>query len=77
MGLVLTGCDSTGSNGDNGDDETDTFAYPSNDYGAETVANLLAFDLGIRTGSEERVSNNAESDLDALYTGDISDATAA
>ena len=75
MGLVLTGCDSTGSNGDNGDDETDTFAYPSNDYGAETVANLLAFDLGIRTGSEERVSNNAESDLDALYTGDISDAT--
>jgi hypothetical protein len=81
VGLVLSGCDSAGTNGGNGDngdnggDETDTFAYPSNDYGAETVANLLAFDLGVRTGSEERVSNNAESDLDALYTGDVNDAT--
>jgi len=85
VGLVLTGCDSSGSNGidngndnngDNGgDDDTATFEYPSNDYGAETAVNLLAFDLGVRTGSEESVSNNSESDLDALYTGDIDNTT--
>jgi len=83
VGMVLAGCDSSGSNGiddgngddgDNGDD-TATFEYPSNDYGAETTVNLLAFDLGVRTGSEESVSNNSESDLDALYTGDIDDTT--
>jgi hypothetical protein len=72
FGLVLTGCDSSGSSGG---DDSDTFEYPSNDYGAETVTNLLAFDLGIRTGSDEAVSNNSESDLDALYTGNIDGTT--
>jgi hypothetical protein len=73
VGLVLTGCDSTGSNG--GDDDSSAFEYPSNDYGAETVVNLVAFDLGVRTGSEESVSNNSASDLTALYTGDLNDTT--
>jgi hypothetical protein len=77
--MVLAGCDSSGSNGvdngDDGDDETATFEYPSSDYGTETAVNLLAFDLGVRTGSDESVSNNSESDLDALYTGDIDDTT--
>ena len=79
VGMVLAGCDSSGSNGvdngDDGDDETATFEYPSSDYGTETAVNLLAFDLGVRTGSDESVSNNSESDLDALYTGDIDDTT--
>lgn len=75
VGLVLTGCDSTGSNDGNGDDESDAFAYPSNNYGAETATNLLAFDLGVRVGSEEQVSENSEADLDALYTGKIDDTT--
>ena len=74
-GLILTGCDSTGPNGETGNDDPQTFEYPSNDYGAQTVANLLAFDLGVRTGSEERVADNSESDLDALYAGNIDDAT--
>jgi len=73
VGLVLTGCDSTGSNG--GDNGSDAFEYPSNDYEAETAVNLLAFDLGIRTGSEEQVSDNSASNLKALYTGDLNDTT--
>ncbi|PQJ35335.1 hypothetical protein BSZ35_12640 [Salinibacter sp. 10B] len=75
VGLVLTGCDSTGSNGGDNGDETSTFEYPSNDYGSQTVANLLAFDLGIRTGSDDAVSNNSASNLKALYTGDMNDTT--
>jgi hypothetical protein len=43
-GLVLTGCDSTGSNGGDGNDDQNTFVYPSSSYETETVANLLAFD---------------------------------
>jgi hypothetical protein len=70
VGLVLTGCDSTGSNGD--DDGDDPFQYPSATYGEETVVNLLAFDLGVRVGN---ASDYSESDLDALYTGSIDDAT--
>ena len=65
LGLVLAGCDSAGSNGN---DSSDVFEYPSNDYGAETVANLLAFDLGVRVGN---ASNNSEGVLDELYTGTI------
>ena len=72
VGLVLTGCDSTGSNGDNGENGTDAFEYPSNDYGAETVTNLLAFDLGVRVGS---ASDNSESALLDRYTGNIDDKT--
>ena len=71
FGLVLTGCDSTGSNGGNVD-ETDSFAYPSSTYGAETVTNLLAFDLGVKVGN---ASNNSETVLDELYTGTIDDKT--
>ncbi len=71
VGLVLTGCDSTGSNGGGGDD-TATFEYPSNTYGTEAVTNLLAFDLGVRVGN---ASNNSETVLDELYTGTINGKT--
>ena len=71
LGLVLTGCDSTGSNGGGGDD-TATFEYPSNTYGTEAVTNLLAFDLGVRVGN---ASNNSETVLDELYTGTINGKT--
>lgn len=70
IGLVLTGCDSAGSNG--GDDGSDAFEYPSNNYGAETVTNLLAFDLGVRVGN---ASENSETVLDELYTGTLDDKT--
>ena len=78
VGLVLAGCDSSGPNGidngddDNGDNDTATFEYPSDDYGAETVTNLLAFDLGVRVGS---AADNSESALLNRYTGDIDDVT--
>ena len=72
VGLVLSGCDSTGPNGGEDDDQPDPFEYSSNDYGAETVTNLLAFDLGVRAGSP---SDNAESVFDELYTGTIADKT--
>jgi hypothetical protein len=72
LGLVLAGCDSSGSNGDNGDNGSSAFEYPSNDYGAETVVNLLAFDLGVRVGS---ASDHSETVLDELYTGSADDKT--
>ena len=72
VGLVLAGCDSTGPNGNDDTDEPDAFAYPSADYGAETVTNLLAFDLGVRVGN---ASDNSESDLLNRYTGSIDDVT--
>ncbi|MCS3938961.1 hypothetical protein GGP84_001587 [Salinibacter ruber] len=78
VGLVLTGCDSTGSNGidnDNGDnEENDTFSfeYPSSTYGTETAVNLLAFDLGVRVGS---AAENSESVLLDLYEGNNLDET--
>jgi len=79
VGLVLTGCDSSGSNGvDNGSDDngsngsTTTFEYPSATYGAETAVNLLAFDLGVRVGS---ASNNSEAVLVDLYEGNNLDGT--
>jgi hypothetical protein len=81
VGLVLTGCDSSGSNGidngngdngDDGDDDTFSFEYPSSTYGEETAVNLLAFDLGVRVGS---ASDNSETVLDELYTGTIGDKT--
>jgi len=65
LGLVLTGCDSAGTNGD---DDSSAFAYPSSTYGEETVVNLLAFDLGVRVGS---AGDNPEAVLDELYTGTI------
>ena len=71
LGLVLAGCDSTGPNGDPGGNET-AFEYASNEYGAQTVANLLAFDLGVRVGN---ASENSASVLDELYTGTIDDKT--
>lgn len=75
VGLVLSGCDSAGTNGDDGDNGDDSpFVYSSDEYGAQTVANLLSFDLGVRTGSDG-VTENSESDLDALYSGDIDDTT--
>jgi hypothetical protein len=82
FGLVLTGCDSGGSNGvdngngtdngDDGDDDTFSFEYPSSTYGEETAVNLLAFDLGVRVGN---AAENSESALDELYTGPIGDKT--
>jgi hypothetical protein len=82
FGLVLTGCDSGGSNGidngngtdngDNEDDDTFSFEYPSSTYGEETAVNLLAFDLGVRVGN---AAENSESALDELYTGTIDDKT--
>ncbi|MCS3631398.1 hypothetical protein GGP55_002004 [Salinibacter ruber] len=71
VGLVLTGCDSTGSNGGGGD-ETATFEYPSNNYGAETVTNLLAFELGVRVGN---ATDNSESALLDRYEGNADDIT--
>jgi hypothetical protein len=62
-GLVLAGCDSTGTNGDDGSDD---FVYPSATYGQETAVNVLAFDLGVRVGS---AADNSEEVLDDLYTG--------
>ena len=70
-GLILVGCDSAGTNGGNGDDDS-AFRYPSSDYGTETVANLLAFDLGVRVGS---AADNSESALLDRYTGNIDDVT--
>ena len=80
VGLILTGCDSSGSNGDDpgntpGDDPGDdpsAFAYPSTTYGEETVVNLLAFDLGVRASN---ASDNDAATFDALYTGNADDRT--
>jgi len=66
VGLILTGCDSSGSNGD----DPSTFAYPSTTYGEETVVNLLAFDLGLRA---ENASDNDAATFDALYKGNADD----
>ncbi|MFB6230183.1 MAG: hypothetical protein ABEL04_03415 [Salinibacter sp.] len=70
LGLILTGCDSAGPNGGNGG--SDAFEYPSSNYGAETVTNLLAFDLGVRVGN---ASDNSETVFDELYTGAVDDKT--
>jgi hypothetical protein len=75
--MVLTGCDSggsNGSNGDNGDDSNGSNApsYSTSDgsYADQVAVNILAFDLGLRTGSgSSGASANSESDLDNLYTG--------
>ena len=72
VGLVLTGCDSAGPNGDNGNGGSSAFEYPTSTYGAETVTNLLAFDLGVRVGN---ASDHSEAVLDELYTGSIDDKT--
>jgi hypothetical protein len=69
LGLVLAGCDSTGSN--DGEEST-PFEYPSTSYGTETVVNLLAFDLGVRVGS---ATDNSENALLNRYTGAIGDVT--
>ncbi|MFP4227310.1 MAG: hypothetical protein ACLFTE_00615 [Salinivenus sp.] len=71
VGLLLAGCDSAGTNGDNGEDES-PFEYPSDTYGEQTVTNLLSFDLGVRVSN---ASDNSESALDELYTGTIDDKT--
>ena len=77
MGMVLTGCDSSGSNGSNGNNDngnnggngSNAPSYStSGSYADQVAVNILAFDLGVRTGSNN-VSNNSESDLDDLYTG--------
>ena len=71
MGLVLAGCDSSGSNGP-GDDPGDTAAnaYPeSGSYDAEIVSNLLTGDLrGKIDGADVD-----EATLLELYMGDIDD----
>jgi hypothetical protein len=79
VGLVLTGCDSSGpngidngDNGDDGDDDTFSFEYPSSTYGEETAVNLLAFDLGVRVGN---AGQNSESDLVDRYEGNNLDGT--
>ena len=66
MGLILTGCDSSGPNGNDG--PTATSYSESGSYAEEVAVNVLAFDLGVRTGSEN-VGSNSESTLDNLYTG--------
>ena len=71
-GLVLTGCDSTGSNGGDGENDQNAFVYPSSSYETATVSNLLAFDLGVRT---QNASDNTESALIDRYTGAIDDKT--
>lgn len=48
------------------------YEYPSSTYGEETVANLLAFDLGVRVGS---AGENSEDALLNRYTGNINDVT--
>jgi hypothetical protein len=69
LGLVLTGCDSSGSNGNNDDNDSNATSYSeSGSYADEVAVNILAFDLGVRTGSNG-VSNNSESDLIDLYEG--------
>ena len=72
VGLVLAGCDSTGPTGDEDEDPPSPFEYSSTDYEAETVTNLLAFDLGVRASNP---SENPESVFDELYTGTIADKT--
>jgi hypothetical protein len=69
VGLLLAGCDSNGSNGD--DDPASAFEYPSTTYGEETVVNLIAFDLAVKT---ELADQNSEQTLLNLYTGNADDA---
>jgi hypothetical protein len=72
VGMVLTGCDSGGSNaenGSNGENGPSAASYPASaSYSEQVAANILSFDLGLRTGSGN-IDNNSESDLDDLYTG--------
>ena len=64
VGFILTGCDSSGSNG-----SEDAPSYSTDgSYAEQVTANILAFDLGVRTGSNN-VSSNSETTLDNLYTG--------
>lgn len=79
VGLILGGCDSTGSNGP-GDDDPEppmTNAYPgSGSYDAEVVSNLLTSDIRTKIDGAEN-SPVDESTLTALYTGDINSRTIA
>ncbi|MEF8815961.1 MAG: hypothetical protein V5A20_04375 [Salinibacter sp.] len=78
IGLVLAGCDSSGSNGP-GDDpgDTPTNAYPEgSSYGAEIVGNLLTSDLRSKIDGAPDTPVD-EATLTALYTGDIDDRTIA
>jgi len=78
VGLVLTGCDSSGSNGDdNGEDpgDGDTIiqgSYPdpssANSYADEVAINLQSAGLGIRLEN-----NPSASTLQEIYTGPSSD----
>ena len=70
VGLLLAGCDSNGSNGGD-DDPASAFEYPSTTYGEETVVNLIAFDLAVKT---ELADQNSEQTLLNLYTGNADDA---
>jgi len=65
LGLVLAGCDSGGSNGGE-EEEPSAFEYSSNDYAEETVVNLLAFELAVRT---ELAADNSENTLLQFYNG--------
>ncbi|WP_103028666.1 hypothetical protein [Salinibacter altiplanensis] len=78
MGLVLAGCDSTGSNGpDDNPSDPATNAYPeSGSYDAEIVSNLLTGDLRSKIdGAPDTPVDKAT--LTALYTGDINNKTIA
>lgn len=75
IGLVLTGCDSSGSNGDDGPESTIDEAYPDPSTGAgyanEIAINLQLADLGIRLEG----SNPSASTLNAIYDGSIGGST--
>jgi hypothetical protein len=75
MGLVLTGCDSSGSNGDDGPASSIDEPYPDPSDGAgyanETAINLQLADLGIRLEG----SNPSSSTLNDIYDGSIGGST--
>jgi len=77
VGLVLTGCDSSGSNGSGGSNETSANAYSeSGSYDEEIVSNLLTADL---RGKIDGAPNNpvSEPTLTDRYTGTIGSKTIA
>ncbi len=77
VGLVLTGCDSSGSNDSDDSGETSAKAYPeSGSYDEEIVSNLLTTDL--RGKIDGSVNDPVDKEtLTDLYTGDIGDKTIA
>jgi hypothetical protein len=69
VGLVLTGCDSTGSNGGGNGDDNGSEVYPApsngNGYAEEIAINIQSADLALRLEG----SSPSESTLEAIYQG--------